>query len=85
MLVEAVARLHHDDPSVELVLLGPYLGDEYRQELVGTAPGVTIHFLPMRTDVVTPLHAADVVVVPSSVRGAIRPDGHRGDDRPAGR
>ena len=65
VLVEAVARVHHDDPSVELVLMGPYLGDEYRQELVGTAPGVTIHFLPMRTDVVTPLHAADVVVVPS--------------------
>ncbi len=65
VLVDAMARLHRADPTVELVLMGPYLDDGYRRELLGAAPGVTVHLLPMRTDVVTPLHAADVVVVPS--------------------
>ena len=65
VLVEAMARLHNRRPSAELVLMGPYLSDDYHRLLVAKAPGVTIHHLPMRTDVVTPLHAADVVVVPS--------------------
>lgn len=65
VLADAMARLHRDRPSAELVLMGPYLDDDYRRVLQATAPEVTIHYLPMRDDVVTPLHAADVVVVPS--------------------
>jgi glycosyltransferase involved in cell wall biosynthesis len=70
VLIDAVAGLDVGDRAVEVVLMGPYLEDTYGKELLGSAPGVPIHYLPMRTDVVTPLHAADVVVVPSVTEDA---------------
>jgi glycosyltransferase involved in cell wall biosynthesis len=65
ILISAVAGLGGGGRPVEVVLMGPYLEDTYGRDLLASAPGVTIHHLPMRTDVVTPLHAADVVAVPS--------------------
>jgi glycosyltransferase involved in cell wall biosynthesis len=65
VLIDAVAGLRGEGRTVEVVLMGPYLEDTYGRDLLGSAPGLPIHHLPMRTDVVTPLHAADVVVVPS--------------------
>jgi glycosyltransferase involved in cell wall biosynthesis len=71
VLVEAVAQLARDLSSgagagaVELLMVGPQPDEAYAKRTFDAAPGVRIHQLPMRNDVVTPLHAADVVVVPS--------------------
>ena len=65
VLVDAVAGLSARQPPVELLLMGPYLEETYGDALFAAAGGVPVRHLPMATDVVTPLHAADVVVVPS--------------------
>ncbi len=62
-LVEALEGLDGSH-SVELLVVGPQPDEAFAARIFGT-DRVRIHQLPMRTDVVTPLHAADLVVVPS--------------------
>jgi len=61
VLADAVGQLPGD---VELVMAGPHEREDYVAELRRRARG-RAHVLGLRTDVVTPLHAADVVVVPT--------------------
>jgi glycosyltransferase involved in cell wall biosynthesis len=70
VLVEAMARLGGGPRAVELLVVGPQPDHAYAKRIFAGAPGVRIHQLPMRSDVVTPLHAADVVAVPSEVAEA---------------
>ena len=65
ILVDAFAGLDDATSGVELMVVGPQPDPAYATKTFGSAPPARIHQLPMRTDVVTPLHAADVVVVPS--------------------
>ncbi len=65
ILVDAFAGLQGGKYGVELMVVGPQPDPVYATKTFGAAPLARIHQLPMRTDVVTPLHAADVVVVPS--------------------
>jgi glycosyltransferase involved in cell wall biosynthesis len=65
VLVEAMTRMGAGPPSVELLVVGPQPDADYAGQTFGAAGGLTVHQLAMRSDVVTPLHAADVVVVPS--------------------
>jgi glycosyltransferase involved in cell wall biosynthesis len=62
-LVEALGQLESSQP-VELLVVGPQPDVDFANRVFATER-VRIHQLPMRTDVVTPLHAADLVVVPS--------------------
>lgn len=62
-LVDALEQLDDSRP-VELLVVGPQPDQEFTSRLF-TTDRLRIHQLPMRTDVVTPLHAADLVVVPS--------------------
>ena len=48
-----------------MLIVGPQPDETFARQLTEAAPDVPIHLLPMRSDVVGPLHAADVVVVPS--------------------
>jgi glycosyltransferase involved in cell wall biosynthesis len=50
---------------VELLVVGSQPDEVFATRVFDAAPNVRIHQLPMVTDVVTPLHAADVIVVPS--------------------
>ncbi len=70
VLVDAMARLGGGPRAVELLVVGPQPDHAYAKRIFESAPGVRIHQLPMRSDVVTPLHAADVVAVPSEVAEA---------------
>ena len=62
-LVEAVENLGGSRP-VELLVVGTP-PDEAFATRIFSETRTRIHRLPMRTDVVTPLHASDLVVVPS--------------------
>jgi glycosyltransferase involved in cell wall biosynthesis len=65
-LVEALEPFAGDRRSrrVELLVVGPQ-EDELVTGPLFNGAGIPVHQLPMRSDVVTPLHAADLVVVPS--------------------
>jgi glycosyltransferase involved in cell wall biosynthesis len=65
VLVEAWKRSKRLQDAGTLLIVGtsPLTG-VYEQELRSFAPPSCV-FLPMRRDVITPLHAADVVVLPS--------------------
>jgi glycosyltransferase involved in cell wall biosynthesis len=65
VLVKAVSGLGGGGRPVELLIVGPQPDEAFARQLTEAAPDVRIHLLPMRSDVVGPLHAADVVVVPS--------------------
>ena len=62
-LVEALEQLDGSH-AVELLVVGPQPDEDFAAGIFATEH-VRVHQLPMRTDVVTPLHAADLVVVPS--------------------
>lgn len=62
-LVEALENLGGSHP-VELLVVGPE-PDEAFATRIFSGCRTRIHRLPLRTDVVTPLHASDLVVVPS--------------------
>jgi glycosyltransferase involved in cell wall biosynthesis len=64
VLVEAVSGLGGGGRPIELLIVGPQPDEAFARQLT-EAPDVRIRLLPMRSDVVGPLHAADVVVVPS--------------------
>ncbi len=70
VLLEAWRQLHLTPDEGQLLLVGePVLhsdGRGYLDELKALAPAGTVRFLGARRDVVTPLHAADVAVVPST-------------------
>ncbi len=65
-LVEALEGLEGGGSSrrIELLVVGPQ-SDELVTSRLFAAASTPVHQLPMRTDVVTPLHAADVVIAPS--------------------
>ncbi len=64
VLLEAWRKLGLSPDEGRLVVVGPVWPPAYGERLRRLAsPSCT--FLPMRADVVTPLHAADVTVVPS--------------------
>ncbi len=65
VLVDALSRWERPAPETELLVVGPQPDPAYAAATLAARPGVRIHQVPLRTDVVTPLHAADVVVVPS--------------------
>ncbi len=65
VLVDALAGLVGGPRPVELLVLGLAVDDTYERRVLGSVPGLRIHRVAERTDVVTPLHAADLVVVPS--------------------
>jgi glycosyltransferase involved in cell wall biosynthesis len=65
VLVKAVSGLGGGGRPIELLIVGPQPDEAFARQLTKAAPDVRIHLLPMRSDVVGPLHAADVVVVPS--------------------
>jgi glycosyltransferase involved in cell wall biosynthesis len=71
VLLDAWHRLGLASSEAQLLLVGaPVLhGDPeaYLDELTASAPPGSVRFLGTRRDVVTPLHAADVAVVPSVV------------------
>jgi glycosyltransferase involved in cell wall biosynthesis len=71
VLLDAWHRLGLTSSEAQLLLVGtPVLqGDPqaYLDELTASAPPGSVRFLGARRDVVTPLHAADVAVVPSVV------------------
>jgi glycosyltransferase involved in cell wall biosynthesis len=62
-LVEALEQLDGSQP-VELLVVGPQPDEAFAGRIFAT-DRLRVHRLPMRTDVVTPLHAADLVAVPS--------------------
>src|SRR5208283_3415617 len=64
VLTRALGRLDTAARPVELLVVGSAFDDAWASDTLAASP-VPAHRLPMRTDVVTPLHAADVVVVPS--------------------
>jgi glycosyltransferase involved in cell wall biosynthesis len=70
VLLEAWRQLDVTPDEAQLLLVGaPVLhGDQqaYLDHLTELAPAGTVRFLGARRDVVTPLHAADVAVVPST-------------------
>ncbi len=70
VLLEAWRRLAVTPAEALLLLVGsPVLhsdGQAYLDQLKALAPAGTVRFLGARRDVVTPLHAADVAVVPST-------------------
>jgi glycosyltransferase involved in cell wall biosynthesis len=65
VLVQALARLNGRDRPVELLVVGPQPDPDYARDTFRIAPDLPIRQMPMTMDVVTPLHAADVVSVPS--------------------
>ena len=75
LLLDAWRRLDMPADKGRLVLQGrPVLArdpESYLRELHERAP-VGCHWLPMRDDVITALHAADVVVLPSVTEGLSR-------------
>jgi glycosyltransferase involved in cell wall biosynthesis len=70
VLLEAWRQLAVAPDEAQLLLVGsPVLhadGRAYLDQLKALAPAGTVRFLGARADVVTPLHAADVAVVPST-------------------
>jgi len=64
VLVDSLAGLGTTGRPVELVVVGSAHDDEWADRILDSC-AVPVHRLTMRTDVVTPLHASDVVVVPS--------------------
>lgn len=70
VLLDAWRRLAVTPDQAQLLVVGaPVLhGDQqgYLDHLSALAPAGTVRFLGARRDVVTPLHAADVAVVPST-------------------
>ena len=64
VLVDALAGVDTSTRPVHLLVVGSADDDAWADEVFGRC-AVPLHRLAMRTDVVTPLHAADVVVVPS--------------------
>lgn len=70
LLFDAVARADPDGTSIAVVVMGP-IGDEaFASRLRDHPVADRTAWIPMRTDVVTGYHAADVVVVPSRVEEA---------------
>jgi glycosyltransferase involved in cell wall biosynthesis len=69
VLVRALAGLDTSGRAVELLVVGSAYDEEWATRTLAGSP-VPVRRLPMRTDVVTPLHAADLVVVPSVVEEA---------------
>jgi len=65
VLVDSLAGLVGGPRRVELLIVGQAVDDAYERRVLGSVPGLRIHRMAERTDVVTPLHAADLVVVPS--------------------
>lgn len=65
VLVDALAGLVGGPRPVELLVLGLAVDHSYERRLLGAVPDLRIHRMKERADVVTPLHAADLVVVPS--------------------
>ncbi len=65
VLVDALAGLVGGPRPVELLIVGQSVDESYERRVLGSVPGLRIHRLAERTAVVTPLHAADLVVVPS--------------------
>jgi glycosyltransferase involved in cell wall biosynthesis len=67
VLLDAWRRLDPPNPAT-LLLVGSSVvdhdGGQYVRELESMATG-DVRFIPLRRDVIAPLHAADVVVVPS--------------------
>ena len=70
VLLDAWRRLGYSPTEAQLLLVGaPVLhgdGAGYLEQLTALAPPGSVRFLGARKDVVTPLHAADVSVVPST-------------------
>jgi glycosyltransferase involved in cell wall biosynthesis len=64
VLFDAWRRLPSDHAGRQLLVVGDGYPPDYVRHLAGLAPP-DCRLLPGRRDVVTPLHAADVVVVPS--------------------
>ncbi len=64
VLLEAVERMRRP-PGVHLMVVGSPATVEYLKRLRPRLRNAGATWLPNRTDVVTPLHAADVVAVPS--------------------
>jgi glycosyltransferase involved in cell wall biosynthesis len=63
VLLRAVAMSQHRD-DIDVAIVGPD-DTNYRARLQTEAAGLRCHWLPQRGDVLTPLHAADVVVLPA--------------------
>jgi glycosyltransferase involved in cell wall biosynthesis len=64
VLVEAMAGLDTSERPVDLLVVGAATDEQWAEQLLAGC-AVPVHRLPMLTNVITPLHAADVVVVPS--------------------
>lgn len=65
ILIQALAHLNRGARRAELLVVGPQPDHDYARRTFQIDPDLPIRQLPMTTDVVTPLHAADVVCVPS--------------------
>lgn len=65
VLTAALQSLVDRGVDVQLLIMGPQLDGEYGRDSLAACPNVRIHRLETNPDVVTPLHAADVVAVPS--------------------
>ena len=65
VLLEAWKQLGLAPDVGRLLVVGSAPSASYESRLRATAPTQGCDFLPMRRDVLTPLHAADVLVVPS--------------------
>lgn len=64
VLFEAVRLLNLPPDDITVLCVGPSVSEEYERALRATAPS-SCRWLGLRSDVVTPLHAADVVTQPS--------------------
>jgi glycosyltransferase involved in cell wall biosynthesis len=64
ILIEAIRR-SRSVADTELLVIGRSWTEGYRASLETLSAGLTTHWRPEQPDVVTPLHAADLVVVPS--------------------
>jgi glycosyltransferase involved in cell wall biosynthesis len=65
VLADAAAQVAKQVPDLQLLYVGRPIDEGYVAQLRQRAGDALVHWLPSRVDVVTPLHAADVVVVPS--------------------
>jgi glycosyltransferase involved in cell wall biosynthesis len=63
-LLRAV-RISQHAPVIELLFLGRPVSDAYLSSLRDASRDLRCHWLPEQRDVLTPLHAADVLVAPS--------------------
>lgn len=65
VLIDAWRSLELHPDEGRLVLLGSAQSDDYSDALRRSAPTGGIHWLGLQKDVVLPMHAADVTVIPS--------------------